>query len=63
MAEDLNYARIYFWLYIKYMYNCHESGELQRFDETNYIINNIEFIYMLEKYFILTLSDYSTRLY
>jgi hypothetical protein len=29
MAEDLNHAKIYFWLCIKYMYNCHESGELQ----------------------------------
>jgi len=37
MAEDLNYAKIYFWLCIEYMHNCHESGELQGFDEA---INN-----------------------
>jgi hypothetical protein len=33
MAEDLNYAKIYFWVCIQYMHNCHESGELQGFDE------------------------------
>jgi len=33
MAEDLNYAKIYFWVCIKYMHNCHESGELQGIDK------------------------------
>ena len=28
MAEDLNYAEIHFWLCIKYVHDCHESGEL-----------------------------------
>jgi hypothetical protein len=36
MAEGINYAKICFWVYIEYMYNCHESGELQRFDETTH---------------------------
>lgn len=31
MAEDLNQAKIYFWVCIKYVHNCHESGELQGF--------------------------------
>jgi hypothetical protein len=39
MAEDLNYAKIYLWVCIKYMHNCHESGELQGFDEI--IDNNV----------------------
>ena len=38
MAEDLNYAKIYFWVCIEYVHNCHESGELQGFAE---IKNNI----------------------
>ena len=33
MAEDLNYAKIYFWVCIEYVHNCHESGELQGFAE------------------------------
>ena len=33
MAEDLNYAKIYFWVCIEYVRNCHESGELQGFNE------------------------------
>ena len=36
MAEGRNYAKICFWGCIEYMYNCHESGELQRFDGTIY---------------------------
>lgn len=45
MAEDLNYAKIYFWVCIEYMYNCHESGELQGIDKIKNIsiINNIVF--------------------
>ena len=38
MAEDLNCAKIYFWVCIEYMHNCHESGELQGFDEIKIII-------------------------
>ncbi|SFD06898.1 hypothetical protein SAMN05421842_11873 [Clostridium uliginosum] len=32
IAEEIDYAIIYFWVYVKYMYNCHVSGELQGFD-------------------------------
>lgn len=39
IAEDLDYAKIYFWVCIKYMHNCHESGELQGFGEA--IDNNV----------------------
>ena len=46
MAEDLNYAKIYVWGCIEYMHNCHESGELQGFDEIEMII-----ILMLLVYF------------
>jgi hypothetical protein len=38
MAEDLNYAKIYFWGCIEYVHNCHESGELQGFDEIIIIV-------------------------
>jgi len=42
MAEDLNHARIYFWVCIEYVHNCHESGELQGFAELkNNVINII----------------------
>ena len=42
MAEDLNYAKIYFWVCIEYVHNCHESGELQGFAEVeNNSSNNI----------------------
>ncbi|AUO15647.1 hypothetical protein BGI42_16040 [Clostridium taeniosporum] len=33
MAEEMNQAKIYFWVCIKYMYNCHVSGELQGCNE------------------------------
>lgn len=33
MAEDLNYAKIYFWVCAEYVYNCHGSGELQGIDK------------------------------
>lgn len=38
MAEDLNYVKVHFWGCIKYMHNCHESGELQGFDEVKAVI-------------------------
>ena len=38
MAEDLNYAKIYFWVCIEYVHNCHESGELQGFAEVKIIV-------------------------
>ena len=42
MAEDLNNAKIYFWVCIEYVHNCHESGELQGFAEVeNNSSNNI----------------------
>lgn len=61
MAEGMNYAKIYFWVCIEYMYNCHESGELQRLDETIYY-NYFLFIYeclksILNSSLILALSD------
>ena len=45
MAEDLNCAKIYFWVCIEYVHNCHGSGELQGFDEieNNNSNNNIIF--------------------
>jgi hypothetical protein len=44
MAEDLNYAEIHFWLCIKYMHDCHESGELQGF----YKFKNIKIVFMFK---------------
>ena len=46
MAEDLNYVKIYFWVCIEYVHNCHESGELQGCDEieNNSSINIIIFL-------------------
>ena len=50
MAEDLNYAKIYFWVCIEYVHNCHESGELQGFDEIeNNSSNNIIIFLVLYK--------------
>ncbi len=31
MAEEINQAKIYFWVCVEHMHNCHESGELQGF--------------------------------
>jgi hypothetical protein len=52
MAEDLNCAKIYFWVCIKYVHNCHESGELQGFNEIeNYNDNNNSIVLILLLYF------------
>ena len=48
MAEEIIYAKSYFWVFIEYMYNCHESGELKR---CNYSIKGIEFIIELKLHF------------
>ena len=57
MAEDLDYAKIHFWLCIKYMHDCHESGELQGIYKlkNNKIIVNI--ILLLSFTFIIALCD------
>ncbi len=46
MAEEINQAKIYFWVCIEHMHNCHESGELQGFTKMlflllNFNLNNI----------------------
>ena len=45
MAEDLNCAKIYFWVCIKYMHNCHESGELQGFNKIENNNSNYNIIF------------------
>ena len=55
MAEDLNHAKIYFWVCIKYMHNCHESGELQGFD--GIIDNNVIVSILLYFGFMQVLCD------
>ena len=45
MAEDLNHAKIYFWVCIEYVHNCHESGELQGFDEIEKDSNSIIIVF------------------
>ena len=43
-------ARIYFWVCIEYVHNCHESGELQGFAEIkNNNINNSIIFLVLDK--------------
>ena len=49
MAEDLIYAKIYFWVCIEYVHNCHESGELQGFNEIEKIIMTIVLFSVLDK--------------
>lgn len=49
MAEDLNHAKIYFWLYAEYVYNCHESGELQGYNQ----IKNIKSIIVIYYYILI----------
>lgn len=57
MAEDLNHAKIYFWGCIKYVHNCHESGELQGFARIRIVIKFICYILILRK----TLCNNSPR--